>query len=325
MAERWKFSSFVVFGFFMSMRRLSAVRATGCGAAAGWRSSASNFGLGHGHVDFAGSSVVHMVGGVAALAGAIVLGPRIGKFTKDGKPVAIPGHHIPMAHAGTFILAFGWFGFNPARRWPAATCASASSPTNTMLAGTGRRARRRCSTCGCEFGKPDPEHDGQRHARRPGRDHRAVRVRQQRRRRCIIGVIAGVLVVVAVLFIERTLKIDDPVGAIAVHGVNGAWGVLSLGLFADGTYGDGWNGVPGTVQGPVLRRRQPVRGAVHRHADLHRLRLRRRSTSSSRSSTQSWATACRRRSNSKVSTCRRWARWRYPDFVLTQGPTAGGN
>ena len=90
----------------------------------------------------------------------------------------------------------------------------------------------------------------------------------------LIGAISGVLVCLAVFFIEGTLKVDDPVGAISVHGVNGAWGVLSLGLFADGKYGDGWNGVPGTVTGPLLRRRQAVLRPVHRHADLLRLRLR---------------------------------------------------
>ena len=126
MAERWKWSSFCIFALFMGAFVYPIFGNWVWGG--GWLATlGSNFGLGHGHVDFAGSSVVHMVGGVAALAGAIVLGPRIGKFTKNGEPNAIPGHNIPMAMIGTFILAFGWFGFNPARRWPAATCASASS------------------------------------------------------------------------------------------------------------------------------------------------------------------------------------------------------
>ena len=112
MAERWKFSAFIVFGFFMSMVVYPLFGNWVWGG--GWLATlGKEFGLGHGHVDFAGSSVVHMVGGMAALAGAIVIGPRLGKYTKSGEPVAMPGHDIPMALAGTFILAFGWFGFNP--------------------------------------------------------------------------------------------------------------------------------------------------------------------------------------------------------------------
>ena len=112
MAERWKFSAFCRLRFFMSMVVYPLFANWVWGG--GWLATlGANFGLGHGHVDFAGSSVVHMVGGVAALAGAIVLGPRIGKYSKDGEPNAMPGHDIPMALAGTFILAFGWFGFNP--------------------------------------------------------------------------------------------------------------------------------------------------------------------------------------------------------------------
>src|SRR4029450_2959101 len=98
----------------------------------------AQFGLGHGHVDFAGSSVVHLVGGVSALAGAWILGPRSGKYPKEGKPVAIPGHHIPMALLGTFILAFGWFGFNPGSTLAGGDLRIAVVATNTMLAGTGR-------------------------------------------------------------------------------------------------------------------------------------------------------------------------------------------
>ena len=116
--------------------RLSALRQLGLGRRLAGEAR-QGFGLGHGHVDFAGSSVVHLVGGMAALAGAIVLGPRIGKYTKNGESVAMPGHDIPMALAGTFILAFGWFGFNPGSTLAGGDLRIAVVATNTMLAGTG--------------------------------------------------------------------------------------------------------------------------------------------------------------------------------------------
>ena len=246
MAERWKWSSFCLFALFMGafVYPLFANWVWG----GGWLATlGSNFGLGHGHVDFAGSSVVHMVGGVAAMAGAIVLGPRIGKFTASGTPVAIPGHDIPMAITGTFILAFGWFGFNPGSTLAGGDLRIGVVAVNTMMAGTAGALTAMCFVWS-RFGKPDPGMmvngmlAGLVAITAPCAFVNSVSA-------VIIGGIAGILVVAAVLFIERTLKIDDPVGAIAVHGVNGAWGVLSLGLFADGTYGDGWNGVPGTVKG----------------------------------------------------------------------------
>ena len=146
--------------------RLPALRQLGLGRRAASPLGA-NFGLGHGHVDFAGSSVVHMVGGVAALAGAIVLGPRLGKFDKDGKPIAIPGHHIPMATLGTLILGFGWFGFNPGShpgRRP--TCAS-RVVAHEHDAGRAPAAPHRHARHDVEvLGKPDPQHDAERHAGR---------------------------------------------------------------------------------------------------------------------------------------------------------------
>jgi Amt family ammonium transporter len=246
MAERWKWSSFLAYGFFISMVVYPLFGNWVWGG--GWLAQlGSNFGLGHGHVDFAGSSVVHMVGGVAALAGAMVLGPRIGKYTKDGKAVAIPGHHLPMALLGTFILAFGWFGFNPGSTLAGGDLRIAVVATNTMLASAGGAITAMIYMM-VRYGKPDPSMMAN------GMLAGLVAITAP----CafvtapisvLIGVVSGVLVCWSVFFVERTLKVDDPVGAISVHGVNGAWGVLSLGLFADGVYGDGWNGVPGKVTG----------------------------------------------------------------------------
>jgi Amt family ammonium transporter len=214
----------------------------------GWLSQlGSNFGLGHGMLDFAGSSVVHMTGGVAALAGAIVLGPRLGKFKADGTPNAIPGHHIPMAMVGCFILAFGWFGFNAGSTLAGGDLRIGVIATNTMLA-SAAGAFSSMLYMWFRYGKPDISMAangllaGLVAITAPCAFVNSVSA-------VIIGVIAGILLCISVFFVERNLKIDDPVGAVSVHGVNGAWGLLSLGLFADGTYGDGLNGVAGTVKG----------------------------------------------------------------------------
>jgi ammonium transporter, Amt family len=246
MAERWTFKSFVIYGFFISMFVYPLYANWVWGG--GWLSQlGANFGIGHGVLDFAGSSVVHMTGGVAALAGAILLGPRLGKFDKEGKPNAIPGHHIPMAITGCFILAFGWFGFNAGSTLAGSDLRIGVIATNTMLA----------SASGALFAmfymwwlydKPDVSMAangmlaGLVAITAPCAYVNSVSA-------VIIGAVAGVLLCLSVFFVERVLKIDDPVGAVSVHGVNGAWGLLALGLFADGTYGDGINGVTGTVKG----------------------------------------------------------------------------
>lgn len=246
MAERWKFLPFVIYGFFVSMILYPLYGNWVWGG--GWLAQLGvNFGLGHGHVDFAGSSVVHMVGGVAALAGAIVLGPRIGKFKKDGTPLPIPGHNIPMAIVGTFILAFGWFGFNPGSTLAGTDLRIAVIATNTMLA-SAAGAFAAMVIMWSAYGKPDPSMmangllAGLVAITAPCAFVNSVSA-------VIIGLIAGALVVMSVFFVERKLKVDDPVGAVSVHGTCGAWGVLSLGIFADGVYGDGWNGVAGPVKG----------------------------------------------------------------------------
>jgi Amt family ammonium transporter len=246
MAERWKFKSFMIYGFFISMFVYPIFGNWVWGG--GWLAQLGvNFHLGHGHVDFAGSSVVHMVGGVAALAGAIVIGPRIGKYGKDGTVNTIPAHNIPMALLGTFILAFGWFGFNPGSTLAGTDLRISVVAVNTMLA-SASGALLATLWVKMKTDKWDPGMMAN------GMLAGLVAITApsgfvDAKASIIIGAIAGILVVVAYNFIDRKLKIDDPVGAVAVHGVNGFWGVLSLGLFADGKYGDGWNGVPGTVKG----------------------------------------------------------------------------
>ena len=181
MAERWKFSAFVVYGFFLSMLIYPVYACWVWGG--GWLADlGTNFGLGNGHIDFAGSSVVHMTGGVTALAGAIVLGPRIGKYNKDGSANAIPGHNIPMVVLGTLILAFGWFGFNGG-----STLALADGTDRQRLrlhdARLGGRVLHRDALHVVRL-RQAGSHDGlQRHAGRPCGDHRPLRLRQPARGR----------------------------------------------------------------------------------------------------------------------------------------------
>jgi Amt family ammonium transporter len=246
MAERWKFSAFAVFSIFIGAVIYPIYANWTWGG--GWLSQLGvNLGLGHGHVDFAGSSVVHMTGGVTALVGAWLLGPRRGKYNADGTPNAIPGHNLPMALVGTFILCFGWFGFNPGSTLAGSDLRIGVIATNTMLAGAAGGVVAMLYMWS-KFGKPDPSMMAN------GTLAGLVAITAP----CafvtapsavLIGAVAGVFVCVAVFFIDGKLRIDDPVGAISVHGVNGLWGILSLGLLADGTYGDGWNGVPGAVRG----------------------------------------------------------------------------
>jgi Amt family ammonium transporter len=245
MAERWTFKSFVIYVFFISMVAYPIYAGWVWG---GWLSHlGKNFGLGHGVVDFAGSSVVHMTGGICALAGAMVLGPRMGKFRNDGTPNAIPGHHIPMAIIGCLILFFGWFGFNSGSAVSGNFLRVGVIAVNTMLAAAAASFSAMLYMW-VLYGKPDISLSAN------GLLAGLVAISAS----CVyvspvgavmIGFIAGILCCISIFFVERRLKVDDPVGAISVHGTCGAWGLIGLGLFADGSYGYGINQIAGTVKG----------------------------------------------------------------------------
>jgi len=238
MAERWSWKNFCLYGLWIALPYCLYANWVWGG---GWLAQGGiNWGLGHGAVDFAGSGVVHSMGGIIALAGAIVLGPRIGKYDSQGRPKALPGHNVPMVVLGTFILAFGWFGFNPGSTLAGTDLRISFVVVNTLLASmTGALgAHLALSFKGL---KPDPTMmcngmlAGLVAITAPCAFVNPVGA-------AIIGLIAGVLVVYSVFFFEAR-GVDDPVGAISVHGVNGLWGVLSVGIFATGEYGAGWNGV----------------------------------------------------------------------------------
>jgi Amt family ammonium transporter len=237
MAERWRWKAFVGWGLFCGAIYYPLFGAWTWGG--GWLNQLGNsLDLGFGYVDFAGSGVVHAMGGAAALAGALVLGPRIGKYGKDGKPRALPGHSIPLAMLGTFILLFGWFGFNAASTFAATDIQFATVAANTAIAAA-FGATIAMFYVMQRLGKPDPSMMAN------GMLAGLVAITApcafvQPWAAAVIGTIAGVLVVESVLFIEKR-GVDDPVGAISVHGVNGIWGVLSIGVFACGNYGAGWN------------------------------------------------------------------------------------
>jgi ammonium transporter, Amt family len=246
-AERWKFSAFMIYGCCIGTFMYPLFGNWVWGG--GWLAQlGTNFGLGHGHVDFAGSSVVHMQGGVIAFIFALLIGPRHGKYDKTGKLVnPIMPHSIPMVMLGTFILAFGWFGFNPGSTLAGTDLRIAVVAVNTMLASATAALSTTLYMWWFKTKKPDPS------MMCNGMLAGLVAITApcafvSAGGAAIIGVISGILVVEAVFFFDRH-RIDDAVGAISVHGVNGAWGCLSIGLFADGTYGDGWNGVAGTVKG----------------------------------------------------------------------------
>jgi len=220
MAERTKFVSYMIYSFLISAIIYPIVVHWTWGG--GWLLEA-------GYHDFAGSGIVHMTGGVAALCGAAILGPRIGKYGPDGKPRVIPGHSIPFAIIGVFILLVGWFGFNPGSELIADSAVTPVAVT-TVLAGAAGAVMAMIVTW-IRSGKPDPAMAGN------GLLAGLVGITAgcgavYNWAAVVIGLVAGVLVVFAVDFFDKVLKVDDPVGAIAVHGVCGAWGVIAVGLFS---------------------------------------------------------------------------------------------
>ncbi len=230
MAERTKFVSYCVYSVILSavVYPIEAHWIWG----GGWLSQL-------GFIDFAGSTAIHMVGGISAFIGALILGPRIGKYGKNGKVNAIPGHSLTLGALGVFILWFGWYGFN------GAAAATTDNLGQIFMTTTIAPALATCTTMiftWIKNGKPDVSMSlngslaGLVAITAPCADVDALGA-------AIIGIVAGILVVVAVEFIDIKLKVDDPVGAVAVHGVNGLWGSLAVGLFATGNGQDGITGL----------------------------------------------------------------------------------
>ncbi len=245
LAERWRTGAFILYALGASMLIYPVFANWAWGG--GWLSQlGKNLGLGNGYVDFAGSGVVHLTGAIMSYTGILVLGPRIGRFNRDGTARAIHGHNAPLAILGTFILAFGWFGFNAGSTLAAtdirfvtvavsAMICSASGMVAAALYTSALKGRIdlamvangmlgglvATTASGAFLGAPAS---------------------------VVVGSVAGLLVVWGTEQLERW-RIDDAVGAIPVHGICGVWGLLSVGIFADGTYGRGFNGVETAVTG----------------------------------------------------------------------------
>jgi len=226
MAERTKFTSYLIYSIFIS-GLIYPISGHWIWQGDGWLTAL-------GFHDFAGSTVVHSVGGWAALAGAIVLGPRIGKYVKkDGKVTtkAIMGHNLPLAALGVFILWFGWYGFNAGSTLSGTDVSMAHVAVTTTLAASGG-ALLAMITVWILSGKPDVSMSlNGALAGLVGITAPCAVVSPGAA--IIIGAIAGILVVLSVEFIDKTLHIDDPVGAVSVHGICGVWGTLAVGIFGD--------------------------------------------------------------------------------------------
>lgn len=229
-AERLKFSAYLVYSLALTAIIYPIYGHWVWGG--GWLSSLP-FGLGH--LDFAGSGVVHTVGASVGLAGAIVLGPRIGKYDRNGKPRPILGHSTLLATLGVFLLWFGWFGFNPGSTLSAHELRIAVVAVNTNLAaaagGIGALIYIKSKTGRWDIGMTlNGVLAGLVAITAPCAWVEAWAA-------VVIGFIAGILVVASVFFLENR-GVDDPVGAVSVHGTCGIWGLIAIGIFADGKYGN---------------------------------------------------------------------------------------
>ena len=223
MAERTKFKAYLLYTLIISLCIYPVSGHWIWGG--GWLAKL-------GFVDYAGSAAVHTVGGVAALMGAIALGPRIGKYNKDGSSNAIPGHNIPLGALGVFVLWFCWFGFNPGSSLEAATYVGHTALTTNLAACTATIVT--MFVTWYRYGKPDIS------MTLNGTLAGLVAITAD----ChvidyygsiIVGAVSGVLVVFGIELLDKKFHIDDPVGAVGVHCLNGIWGTIAVGLFATKT------------------------------------------------------------------------------------------
>ena len=248
LSERWSLKSLMAFAFVFAAVIFPFF---GCWMwTGGWLAQlGARAHLGHGAIDYAGSSVVHLQGGTVALVMTWLMRPRLGKYDESGRPRPILGHNVPMVMLGTLVLAFGWLGFTTARSLVAGDGRAPLIAVNTFLSGSAG-AISAAAYMWFRYGKPDPSLTCN------GLLAGLVAICAS----CafvapwvafLIGAIGGTVAVWGVLLCERR-GLDDPVGAISVHGICGIWGMLALGLFADGSFGDGYNFV-----------REPVRGLFY--------------------------------------------------------------
>jgi Amt family ammonium transporter len=237
MLERWRWRNFCLYGLFIVLPFALAANWVWGG---GWLARAGlNWRLGHGVVDYSGAGVIHALGGTIGLVGAWLIGPRTGKY-RNGRAQPLPGHHVPMVVLGSLIVAFGWFALNAGFALSGSDIPLSGAIVNTALAAMAGTLASMLAL-GARKMKPDPTLVCN------GMIAGLVAISGP----CpfvdtwaavVIGAAAGCVVVVSVLLLERR-GIDDPAGAISVHGVAGLWGLLAVGIFANGRCGALWNGV----------------------------------------------------------------------------------